>query len=50
MNVAFTCKENGVLDNVQSRPGHLKHHKSKVIVCVKSGKPYHKQQHMHNLL
>jgi hypothetical protein len=43
-------RKNGVLGNVQSRPGHLKRHKSKVIVYVENDKSYNKQQHVHNLL
>jgi hypothetical protein len=50
MNVAIACRENGVRGNVQSWLGHLKCHKSEVIVCVENGKSYNKQQHVHNLL
>jgi hypothetical protein len=42
MNVAIAYKENGVLGNVQSQSGHLKHHKSEVIVCVENDEPYNK--------
>jgi len=45
MNVAIAYRENNLLGNVQSRPNHLKRHKSEVIVCVKNGEPYNKRQH-----
>jgi hypothetical protein len=35
---------------LQSRPDHLKRHKSKVIIWVENDEPYNKQQHVHNLL
>jgi hypothetical protein len=50
MNVAIACKENNVPGNIQSRPGHLKSHKSEIIIYVETNKPYNKQQHVHNLL
>jgi hypothetical protein len=50
MNFAIAYRGNGVPGNVQSRPSHLKRCKSEVIVYVKNGEPYNKQQHVHNLL
>ncbi|CAM6079680.1 unnamed protein product [Sphagnum tenellum] len=50
MNVAIAYKENGVLSNVQSRPGHLKCCKSEVMIYVENDEPYNKWQHLHNLL
>jgi len=50
MNVGVAYRENNMPSNVQSRPGHLKHHISKVIVYVENDEPYNKRQHMHNLL
>jgi hypothetical protein len=50
MNVVVAYKENGVPNNVQSRPGHLKRRKSEIIVYVKNDEPYNKWQHVHNLL
>jgi CMP-2-keto-3-deoxyoctulosonic acid synthetase len=35
---------------IQGRPGHLKCHKSEIIICVENDEPYNKQQHVHNLL
>jgi len=49
MNVAITYRENDMPSNVQSRSGHLKRRKSKVIVYVKNNEPYNKRQHVHNL-
>ncbi len=49
MNVTVAYRENGVPSNVQSRPGHLKHRKSKIILYVENDKPYNKRQHVHNL-
>jgi len=50
MNVAITYKENGVPNNIQSWPSHLKCWKSEAIVYVENSEPYNKRQHMHNLL
>jgi hypothetical protein len=49
MNIAIAYKENGVLGNVQSRPGHLKRRKSEIIVYVENGELYNKRQHVHSL-
>jgi hypothetical protein len=43
VKVAITYRKSNVLGNVHSRLGDLKHHKSKVIVCVKNNEPYNKQ-------
>jgi hypothetical protein len=50
MNVTIAYRKNGVLGNVQSRPGHLKRCKSEVIIYVENNEPYNKQQHVHSLL
>jgi hypothetical protein len=50
VNVTIACRENGFPSNVQSRPGHLKCHKTEIIVCIENDEPYNKQQHVHNLL
>jgi hypothetical protein len=50
MNVAIAYRENGVPSNVQSQLGHMKRHKSEIIVCVKNNEPFNKRQHVHNLL
>jgi hypothetical protein len=42
VNVAIAYKENDVLSNVHNQLGHLKHHKTKVIICVENGEPYNK--------
>jgi hypothetical protein len=38
-----------MLGNVENWLGHLKRHKTKVIIYVENDEPYNKQQHVHNL-
>jgi hypothetical protein len=49
VNVSIAYRDNGVPGNVQSWLGHLKCHKTEVIVYVENGEPYNKQQPVHNL-
>jgi hypothetical protein len=50
MNVAIAYRKNGMPNNVQSWPSHLKRRKSEVIVYVDNDESYNKWQHVHNLL
>jgi len=43
VNIAIAYKENDMPGNLQSRLGHLKRHKSKVIVCFEDDEPCNKQ-------
>jgi len=42
VNVTIACRKNDMLGNVKSRLGHLKRHKTEVIVYVENVESYNK--------